>query len=182
MQAQDTPYGYCKCGCGQKTRLATQNLARQGYVKGEPLDYCRGHRGKHRPEFEYTVEDRGFTTPCWIWARALDTGGYARLMVNRRTHAAHRLLYERTVGPIPDDTHLDHLCRNRSCVNPDHLEPVTCAENVRRGDSTPLTKTDVEYIRIAVEQGRTQAEVSREFGVTPTAIWNIVHGKTWSAR
>ena len=51
------------------------------------------------------------------------------------TMPAHRYAYEELVGPIPEGLQLDHLCRNRSCVNPDHLEPVTCRENLRRGET-----------------------------------------------
>lgn len=47
---------------------------------------------------------------------------------------AHRISYEHFTGPIPAGLHLDHLCRNRACVNPEHCEPVTCRENVRRGE------------------------------------------------
>ncbi len=70
---------------------------------------------------------------CWIWLGSRSTKGYGRVSVSGRTQQAHRVVYEALVGPIPEGLQLDHLCRNRSCVNPAHLEPVTCSENIRRG-------------------------------------------------
>lgn len=72
---------------------------------------------------------------CWLWTGYLDGKGYGflRLTRSRKTVRAHRLAYEALVGPIPEGMELDHLCRIIRCVNPDHLEPVTHAENVRRG-------------------------------------------------
>jgi hypothetical protein len=72
------------------------------------------------------------TTGCWIWAGAI-TAGYGRVKRNGRTDMAHRVAYELHVGPIPAGLHLDHLCRNRACVNPAHLEPVTRRTNILRG-------------------------------------------------
>lgn len=66
---------------------------------------------------------------CWLWTGPLDAQSYGR----HGAPLAHRVVYELLVGPIPKGLTLDHLCRVRSCVNPDHLEPVTHAENVRRG-------------------------------------------------
>lgn len=68
---------------------------------------------------------------CWIWAGRLDPQGYGR----HSWDLAHRVAYERFMGPIPDGLTLDHLCRTPACVNPWHLEPVTLRENLLRGDT-----------------------------------------------
>jgi hypothetical protein len=73
---------------------------------------------------------------CLIWMGALNNGGYGNY-TNRRglysSRLSHRIAYEDKHGPIPDGLVLDHLCRIRCCVNPDHLEPVTHAVNLSRG-------------------------------------------------
>lgn len=73
---------------------------------------------------------------CWEWQRAHDGEGYGFIKVSGRQLRAHRVSYELHVGAIPDGLPLDHLCRNTSCVNPEHLEPVTHAENMRRAPTT----------------------------------------------
>lgn len=69
---------------------------------------------------------------CWIWTGALNGSRYGSIEVDGRLRRPHRLLYEFVVGVIPEGLELDHLCRVRHCVNPDHLEAVTRSENLRR--------------------------------------------------
>ena len=70
---------------------------------------------------------------CWLWTGAISDNGYGSFHNGHRTVGAHRYSFEHYVGPIPDGLVLDHLCRVTNCVNPAHLEPVTHAENIRRG-------------------------------------------------
>lgn len=73
---------------------------------------------------------------CWLWSAADDSHGYGYAFSRAywKQIKAHRLSYELFVGPVPEGKELDHKCRVRCCVNPQHLEPVTHLENVRRGE------------------------------------------------
>jgi hypothetical protein len=79
------------------------------------------------------------TNTCWLWRGSLDRRGYGQFDVidsdGHRNHRAHRWGYQQLVRPLNDDEPLDHLCRVHACVNPAHLEPVTHAENVARGEA-----------------------------------------------
>ncbi len=88
------------------------------------------------PGIEQRIWSKVEKTPgCWLWKGARHTEGYGILKINRRDYRAHRLTYAILVGPIPDGLELDHLCRNRAYVNPEHLEAVTRKENILRGES-----------------------------------------------
>lgn len=70
---------------------------------------------------------------CWEWTRALNSKGYGSYGHHGRVQSTHRLAYELLVGPIPTGLHIDHLCRNRKCCNPEHLEAVSQRTNTLRG-------------------------------------------------
>lgn len=90
---------------------------------------------KPRPWQERIVGKFKMSHPdeCWPWLAGKDSNGYGHMYDGQRQIRAHRLAWELFVGPIPSGLHIDHLCRNHSCVNPGHLEPVTSRENALRG-------------------------------------------------
>lgn len=72
---------------------------------------------------------------CWLWSASRTTAGYGNFRMGGKVVYGHRVAYEAAYGPIPDGLQIDHLCRVRHCVNPLHLEAVTQAENLRRGEN-----------------------------------------------
>jgi HNH endonuclease len=84
---------------------------------------------------QVVIED---ATACWRWTRAKKSYGYGSVAIGGRAgFGAHRVAYIDIFGEPPAGLVLDHLCRNKACVNPWHLEPVTDEENILRGDSPP---------------------------------------------
>lgn len=118
----------CECGCGGAAPIATKTYRKFGHIKGQPTRFIRGH-ATAKSGVLYVVDAE---TGCHIWQRATSEKGYGRIRVGGKTRAAHVEMYERAKGAVPPGLELDHTCNVRLCVNPDHLEPVTHAENLRR--------------------------------------------------
>jgi hypothetical protein len=98
---------FCKCGCG-------------AVVTNE---WVQGHQWRAKPD--YLVDD---ATGCWLWQRCIDKQGYGKASRDGES-LAHRWMYLKTYGYVP--ANLDHICRNRSCINPMHLRPASPAENAQ---------------------------------------------------
>lgn len=154
--------GFCECGCGEVTRLSS-------------LRFVHGHHNR-RPRRAGPDHAVDRATGCWEWQHGKDASGYGKTRENQQDVLAYRPYYKRAHGSLPDGLDLDHLCRNPGCVNPAHLEPVTHAENVRRGGSAKLTWDDVWAIR---ESSDSYRSLARQFGVSNCAISNVKNYKVW---
>lgn len=100
--------------------------------------------------------DCGYTSPCWISNRAKHSNGYTKMGLCGDTLLTHRVSYEAFVAAIPEGLQIDHLCKQRACCNPDHLEAVTCRENLMRGN----TLTAAEAAQTHCKRGHLFDEVN----------------------
>jgi hypothetical protein len=88
-------------------------------------------------------------------------------------------MYEQHFGSIPENLELDHLCRNPACVRPDHLEPVTHLENLRRGAGTKMTPEIRKMIFDYASDGLSHRKIASIVGMGRTTIGDVLSGKRW---
>lgn len=172
------PSGLCMCGCGEPTSVITRKDVSHKRYTGHHASFIPGHHFKDQSKQTYKIEDRGYTTPCWIWQSFL-TKGYGSIREHGKRFKIHRVFYERYVGQIPEGLVLDHLCRQPACCNPSHLESVTMKVNMQRGCNTILTPDKVLEIR-SLHNVLHSKDVGKMFGVASTTILEVWKGSTWS--
>jgi len=169
------PYGYCHCGCGGKTNLAAQSSTRQRYIRGEPIEFIKNHNARLKIPTYKKVKNG-----CWLWQGRLNSKGYGYRWFNSKPgRMAHRVIYELLKGPILKGMPLDHLCRVRHCVNPDHLEPVTTMENNRRSALRKLTIPQVLEIRQLIADGKKHKEIAKLYSISASHISSIGQKVVW---
>lgn len=172
----DVPFGFCHCGCGNKTRISERDHRLKGHKKGIPLKFIKCHAGSENPG--YTLDP---LSGCWNWNGYITKSGYAGIVRrNGKQTSAYRAYYEEMRGPITEGLHIDHLCRNPKCVNPFHLEIVTQAENNWRSPIAKLKPTDIFEIRKLIQEGITDSAIADRFFVKRGQIGKIRRGDAWS--
>lgn len=144
----------CECGCGSPAPVAQVTNARRGQKKGEPLRFVHGHSGRLQGSLRERLLSRLVVdfdgprpvdgSPCWLWTGQPGRGGYCQIRCDGRMAYIHRVAYEMWFGRIPGGLpaasrgkgpDVDHLCRNRACANPAHLEVVPHRVNILRGET-----------------------------------------------
>lgn len=85
------------------------------------------------------------TDKCWLWQGEIRKNGYGSIRINKKNYTIHRVYYELNKGQIPTGLTIDHLCRIKNCINPDHLEPVTLIENLKRGYGIGVQNSNKTY-------------------------------------
>jgi hypothetical protein len=123
---------------------------------------------KKRPDYE--INNRG----CWIWKKSIMWNGYGL----KTGKLAHRVYYEKHKGKIPNGLEIDHLCRNRACVNPYHLEAVTKAINQHRGAKAKINENIAKEIRI-IGCNMKQRDIAKKYNISQRLVWNVLHDLTW---
>lgn len=123
---------------------------------------------------------------CWLWQAATHRFGYGMFSLDGRTTTAHRVSWALTNGPVPGGLHVLHRCDVPACVRPDHLFLGTptdnmqdCAKKERQGRRKLTALTVAEIRRRYDNGGVSQRALAREFNVTQTLIWYVLHRIAW---
>lgn len=146
------------------------------------MGYKINHRGTIEERFWSKIRK---TTDCWLWEGS-KSSGYGKICVNNKSVSVHRISFILHKGKIPKGMSVLHTCDEPSCVNPNHLWVGTHRENMMdrdnkgRSGTAKLNRKKVKEIRnIYSTRDCTQEELGKQFGVSTTAISNIIKNKRW---
>lgn len=173
----------CKRTLPRESFPPRMRVGRDGTLGPRGLDdrchECRHRIAEYKSTPPYSIDPN---TGCWNWNKGLNVHGYAKITIwadgASKTYPGHRLYYERHKGPIPVGLELDHTCRNRRCVNPDHLEPVTGVENVRRAVSTILTVERVREMR-RLYGTLSVPQLAKRYGIAKSTVYAVLSRQRW---
>jgi HNH endonuclease len=120
------------------------------------------------------------SSECWDWTGYVAKDGYGSVWLKGKPVQAHIAVYSLLIGEVPAGLQLDHLCRNRGCVNPKHLEPVSKKENQRRRIDLRLSLDAVKEIKDMYSLGHTQQNIATLYGVSQSAVSRVISGEIWA--
>lgn len=190
---KEIPYGYCQCGCGQKTEIAKRTNSAKNHVKGKPLKFVKFHWFNSTVEELYTkfwinVNITANDDLCWEWTAGQDGRGYGAMKFDK-VRKAPQIAWMYPNYVIPDGMEICHSCDNPLCCNPKHLFLGTHQENMAdkirkgrgnypKGDTHHLAILSIEQrheIRTKHSNGTKQNKLAAEYGVSNAYIHSIVH-------
>jgi len=181
-------YGYCCCGCGQRTDPARKTVTKLGHKKGELLKFRQHHWGTRKltdpvKRFWSKIDKSRGSKSCWPYTAGRNWYGYGMFNPTSKKHVpAHRYMWQLKNGPIPKGMLICHKCDNPPCCNPDHLFIGTPADNmrdkVRKGrQSTKVPKPrygeDHHNCRFSNEQVRAMRDLYEKCGWKQLALARV---------